>query len=110
MKVWGRPIIITASKAGRFPATGASPMSSTLKLRLVMGAVLALGVVATPLTVEGQGYTGDYRFGTSATQADIDAWNKDVRPGGMGLPPGSGTYKKGQQIFGEQCAVCHGEN
>src|SRR5580693_1916541 len=110
MKVWDPPITITASKAGRFPPTGASPMSSTLKPRLVVGAVLALGVMATPLTVEGQSYTGDYRFGTPATQADIDAWNKDVRPDGTGLPPGSGTFEGGQRLFAERCAVCHGQN
>ena len=85
-------------------------MSSTLKLRLVVGAVLALGVMASPLTVEGQSYTGDYRFGTPATQADIDAWNKDARPDGMGLPAGSGTFEEGQRLFAERCAVCHGQN
>src|SRR5580700_8630023 len=100
------PLITTmASRAGRLPLMGGSPMSSSHRLRLVLGAALALGVLVTPLAVEGQSYTGDYPFGTPATQADIDAWNKDVRPDGMGLPPGSGTYKKGQQIFGEQCAV-----
>ena len=41
-------------------------------------------------------------------KADIDAWDKDVRPDGMGLPAGSGTYKAGAQIYGEQCASCHG--
>ncbi|HUO03238.1 MAG TPA: cytochrome c [Rhizomicrobium sp.] len=85
-------------------------MSSTRKGRLVFGAVLTLGMAATPLAVEGQGYTGNYSFGTPATQADIDAWNKDVRPDGMGLPPGSGTFEKGQKIFADQCAVCHGQN
>jgi cytochrome c len=83
-------------------------MSSTLKLRLILGVVLAL--VAIPPTVEGQSYRSDYRIGTPATQADIDAWNKDVRPDGMGLPPGSGTFEEGQKLFAEQCAVCHGRN
>lgn len=85
-------------------------MSSTLKLRLLVGAVLALSVMATPLTVEGQSYTGDYPFGTPATQADIGAWNVDVRPDGTGLPPGSGTFEEGQRLFAERCAVCHGQN
>jgi cytochrome c len=85
-------------------------MSSSPRLRLVLGTALALGVLVTPLVARGQSYTGDYPFGTPATQADIDAWNKDVRPDGMGLPPGSGTFQKGQQIFADQCSVCHGEN
>jgi hypothetical protein len=57
---------------------------------LLGGAVLALGLTLGSLTVLGQqtGYIGDYHFGTPATQADIAAWNKDVRPDGMGLPPG----------------------
>ena len=82
-------------------------MSSTGKIVLA-AAVLA----ALPLTVWAQqtGYGGGetYNFGTPATEADIDAWNKDVRPDGMGLPAGSGTYKQGAQIYGEQCASCHG--
>src|SRR5271169_1766024 len=110
MKASAPLIIITASRAGRLPPMGGSRMSSSHKLCLVLGVALALGVLVTPLAVEGQSYTGNYPFGTPATQADIDAWNKDVRPDGMGLPPGNGTYKKGQQLFAEQCAVCHGQN
>ena len=85
-------------------------MSSTPKLRRVAGAVLALSVMALPLAVESQSYPGEYPFGTPATQADIDAWNKDVRPDGTGLPPGSGTFEQGQKLFAERCAVCHGQN
>jgi len=82
-------------------------MSSTAKIVLA-AAVLA----ALPLTVWAQqtGYGGGetYPFGTPASKADIDAWDKDVRPDGTGLPAGSGTYKAGAQLYGEQCASCHG--
>ena len=82
-------------------------MSSTVKV-LLAAAVLA----ALPLTVWAQqtGYGGgeSYPFGTPASKADIEAWDKDVRPDGQGLPLGSGTYKAGAQIYGEQCASCHG--
>lgn len=82
-------------------------MSSTVRI-LLGAAVLA----ALPLTVWAQqtGYGGGetYPFGTPATKAEIEAWDKDVRPDGQGLPPGSGTYKAGAQIYGEQCASCHG--
>ena len=82
-------------------------MSSTAKI-IACAAMLA----ALPLTVWAQqsGYGGGetYNFGTPATKADIDAWDKDVRPDGQGLPAGSGTYKQGAQIYGEQCASCHG--
>jgi mono/diheme cytochrome c family protein len=74
-------------------------------------ALLALAAAFTPLAAFGQpsGYNGDYPFGTSATPAEIQAWDKDVRPDGKGLPPGSGTYKAGAQIFAEQCSACHGD-
>ena len=82
-------------------------MSSTV--RILLGAVV---LAALPLTVWAQqtGYGGGetYPFGTPASKADIEAWDKDVRPDGQGLPPGSGTYKQGAQIYGEQCASCHG--
>ena len=83
-------------------------MSSMLKRALLGAAVLAV----LPLTVWAQqsGYPGGaaYPFGTPASKADIDAWDKDVRPDGMGLPAGSGTYKAGAQLYAEQCASCHG--
>lgn len=85
-------------------------MSSMRKPRLALGAALALGVFVMPLAALGQSYTGNYPFGAPATQADIDAWNKDVRPDGQGLPSGSGTFEKGEKIYAGQCAVCHGDN
>jgi len=82
-------------------------MSSTAKMILAAAALCAL-----PLTVWAQqtGYGGGetYPFGTPASKAEIEAWDKDVRPDGQGLPPGSGNYKQGAQIYGEQCASCHG--
>src|SRR3569833_4431022 len=82
-------------------------MSSTAKI-VLCAAVLAV----LPLTAGAQqtGYSGgaQHPLGTPASKADIEAWDKDVRPDGQGLPPGSGTYKAGAQIYGEQCASCHG--
>src|SRR6201996_3055532 len=84
-------------------------MSSTA--RRAFGAGIALTILFAPLTVLGQqsGYPGGsaYPFGTPATNADIEAWDKDVRTDGKGLPAGNGTYKAGAQIYGEQCASCH---
>ena len=47
------------------------------------------------------GYPGGeaYPFGTPATKADIDAWNKDVRPDGMGLPAGQRHLSKWARRF-----------
>jgi cytochrome c len=82
-------------------------MSSTRKI-LIGAAAIVLATI--PAAGQQTGYPGGaaYPFGTPASKADIDAWDKDVRPDGMGLPAGSGTYKAGAQIYGEQCASCHG--
>jgi len=46
--------------------------------------------------------------GRPATQAEIAAWDIDVRPDFKGLPPGSGSVAKGQAIWESKCAACHG--
>ena len=48
-------------------------------------------------------------IGRTATPQEIKAWDIDVRPDGMGLPPGKGTVKQGDELFQAQCASCHGE-
>lgn len=47
-------------------------------------------------------------LGQPITEADIAAWAIDIAPDGRGLPPGSGTAAKGEEIYVEKCAVCHG--
>src|SRR5438105_8608905 len=46
--------------------------------------------------------------GRAATPAEIKAWDIDVRPDFKGLPPGSGSVAKGQQVWDDRCASCHG--
>ena len=36
------------------------------------------------------------------------AWDIDVRPDFKGLPPGSGSVAKGQEVWDGKCASCHG--
>lgn len=48
-------------------------------------------------------------LGTPATPEQIAGWDIDVRPDGQGLPPGKGTAARGEAIFLEQCAACHGD-
>jgi cytochrome c len=50
-----------------------------------------------------------FGIGTPATPNQIRGWDIDVRPDGTGLPKGSGTVEKGEIIYAEQCAGCHGE-
>ncbi|MBI3716152.1 MAG: c-type cytochrome [Betaproteobacteria bacterium] len=47
-------------------------------------------------------------IGRTATPAEIKAWDIDVRPDFKGLPPGSGSVQKGQQVWESKCESCHG--
>ena len=47
-------------------------------------------------------------LGRDATPKEVAAWDIDVRPDFKGLPAGSGTVAKGQDIWEEKCASCHG--
>jgi cytochrome c551/c552 len=46
--------------------------------------------------------------GRPATPAEVAAWDIDVRPDFKGLPPGSGSAAKGQDVWEAKCASCHG--
>ena len=61
-------------------------------------AVNAAGVA--PLNTDG--------IGRPATADEIHAWNIDVRPDFQGLPKGSGSVAKGQDVWEGKCASCHG--
>lgn len=52
---------------------------------------------------------GTLHLGRIATENEVAAWDIDVRPDGTGLPEGSGTVARGEELFMEQCASCHGE-
>lgn len=51
----------------------------------------------------------DFGIGRIATAEEIAGWDIDVRPDGLGLPPGSGSVLDGEVVYLEQCAVCHGD-
>jgi len=64
------------------------------------------------------GYTGPYAVSTQETPAlnhgrratanEIAAWDKDVTP--TVLPPvGKGTVVEGEDLYEEQCVMCHGD-
>lgn len=75
-------------------------MSKFLKASI---AALLLSSLTLPAFAEGLG------LGRVASDDEIAAWDIDVRPDGMGLPPGSGTVTEGEEVFAERCAVCHGD-
>lgn len=47
-------------------------------------------------------------MGRDATPAEVKAWDIDVRPDFKGLPKGSGSVSKGESVWEEKCASCHG--
>jgi len=49
------------------------------------------------------------RFGRPISEADIAAWNIDVRTSdGAGLPPGRGSVAEGKLVYDTKCVACHG--
>ncbi len=67
--------------------------------------MLALAAALTGAMAQGAGYPG---IGRAATAQEVAAWDIDVRPDFKGLPAGSGSVAKGQQVWEAQCASCHG--
>jgi cytochrome c len=63
---------------------------------------LAFSVAAK---AEPQGY---YAIGTTPTAAQIAQWSIAIKPDGSNLPPGSGTVDQGSDVYGNECAACHG--
>src|SRR5262245_11597008 len=50
-------------------------------------------------------------FGKPIAEADIAAWDIDIRtPDGKGLPPSKGSVAEGKAIYAAQCVACHGED
>jgi cytochrome c len=50
-----------------------------------------------------------FGIGRPASPAEIAAWDIDVGPDGVGLPPGRGTPAEGAPIYAARCAACHGK-
>lgn len=103
---------------------------SSVKSKLLLGAAaVALAIAGCASTGGGGGgmsatgiplgATGPHavqalpdkpRFGRAVSEADLAAWNIDIRtPDGRGLPAGRGTVAEGQKIFQAKCVACHGE-
>ena len=68
--------------------------------------VVGLAAVGAPaLAQSADKYPG---VGRAATAKEVQAWDIDVRPDFKGLPAGSGSVAKGQEVWEAKCASCHG--
>jgi len=71
--------------------------------------VAAATTPASPATVNAVGTHGVFGLGRLALPEEIAAWDIDIRPDGAGLPEGRGTVAKGEEVYSENCAMCHGD-
>jgi cytochrome c551/c552 len=66
---------------------------------------VALLAVACLAAAQSPKYPG---VGRAATPKEVAKWDIDVRPDFKGLPAGSGSVAKGQDVWESKCAHCHG--
>jgi S-disulfanyl-L-cysteine oxidoreductase SoxD len=69
--------------------------------KIFLAAALGLPFVVA----HAQGYAG---IGRAATPAEVKAWDIDVRPDFKGLPKGKGSVARGETVWENACASCHG--
>jgi cytochrome c551/c552 len=77
-------------------------MSSFRNALMVVGMLTTAGLTAAQT---GTPFPG---IGRAATPKEITAWDIDVRPDFKGLPAGSGSVNKGQDVWETKCSHCHG--
>jgi len=51
-----------------------------------------------------------FNFGELITEEEIAPYDITIFPSGKNLPTGQGSVKQGRQLYGTQCAMCHGDS
>lgn len=82
------------------------PKRASAILALVLVAIAGFAINGEGLSADG--YPNKYSLGETATEEDIGSVAIAVQADGKGLPPGSGDYAKGKQVYETACAACHG--
>ena len=85
-------------------------MSSSRKAMMMKTAVAASlsGLLVAGALAQGASAEKFPGVGRNATAKEVQAWDIDVRPDFKGLPKGSGSVEKGQDVWEAKCASCHG--
>lgn len=78
-------------------------MFRSVKSTLVVALSLTLSAAVSPVLAGEK-----YGFGKTATAEEIEGWDIDIRPDGMGLPEGEGSVSDGEVLYEQLCATCHG--
>jgi mono/diheme cytochrome c family protein len=86
-----------ASIPGASRQTAKSAVRSSVAVLLFLGSSAVCAADRDP----------DLGIGRDATQAEIAAWDSDVRPDGSGLPDGRGSVEQGEAVFQQSCSACH---
>ena len=73
--------------------------------RFIKASMALLGMAVLTAAVAAAPYAN---VGRAATAQEVAAWDIDVRPDFKGLPKGSGSVKKGMEVWEGKCASCHG--
>ncbi|PWC30921.1 c-type cytochrome, partial [Azospirillum sp. TSO22-1] len=68
-------------------------------------ALLAAALLLSTPALAAEPFPG---VGRPATPAEVKAWDIDVGPDFAGLPKGSGSVERGQAVWEDKCAACHG--
>jgi cytochrome c len=80
-------------------------MCSLLERHGGLSAMLVATLAGSAVLAAEPGYFG---YGRAPTAQEIAGWDIDARPDGTGLPSGSGTVGRGDEVYAAQCAGCHG--
>ncbi|SDL61768.1 sulfur dehydrogenase subunit SoxD [Aliiruegeria lutimaris] len=104
------------------PAAEAAPVETVEAAPEAAAPAAAVAVVdGSTDTLDGQGDTdvmagddtaapmGKIGLGRPALPEEVAAWNHDILPDGTGLPDGEGDVWTGEEVFADNCAVCHGD-
>jgi len=69
--------------------------------------LLSLAICLVLSAAQAHAEPPHFGLGRPPTEAEIAAWDIDVRADGQGLPPGHGSVADGARLFAERCQVCH---